>query len=121
MPSRVVDCREDQSKREIRRRIARLRRRVDRRLQSTRREAGRLTHWRTHAARWPGPAISTAFGVGLALAAGLSGRRVMRRLAALLVREGLGRIGAGLWREWSRAWAASAQTHPTAGEETPRV
>jgi hypothetical protein len=117
MPSRVIDLEQDRAKRDLRLRIGRLRRRIDGRLYASRREASRLTSWRTYVARFPGGALAAAFGVGLALAAGMSGPRLLRLAGLRLVRQGARDVGAGLWRELASIWAGSARDNQTAGTE----
>ena len=60
--------------RAIRTRIARLRRNLDQDTQAARKEGRNLRSWKTIARRFPGSALLAAFGTGLALSAGFSGR-----------------------------------------------
>lgn len=115
MSSRVIDPEQERTKRELRLRIGRLRRRIDGRLDASRREATRLTSWRTYVARFPGGALAAAFGVGLALAVGLSGPRLLRLVGWRMVRLGAREVGAGLWRELATTWAVSTAGKKTAG------
>jgi len=107
MASRIVDPQHESQKRELRRRIGRLRRRIDRRVHSTGREARRLVSWRTYVTRRPGNAVTAALGVGLALSAGLSARRLSRWLGLWMVRRAAGDFTKHLWRELGRLWAES--------------
>ena len=121
MPSRVVDTQQEQAKRDLRRRIGRLRRRVDGRIRAGGREAHRLMSWRTYVSRYSGGATATAFGIGLALAAGLSGPRLLRWFALRLVRQGTRSMGSGAWKELASVWADSAtakkDVRPTEGDD----
>lgn len=115
MPSHVIDIEQERAKRELRLRIGRLRRRIDGRLHASRREAGRLTSWRTYVARFPGGALAAAFGVGLALAAGMSGPRLLRLVGLRLVQQGTREVGSRLWAELASIWAESARANKNAG------
>ncbi|MGD9127368.1 MAG: hypothetical protein PVH19_08315 [Planctomycetia bacterium] len=85
--------------RDIRFQIGRLRRRVDRRLNQARRDGRRLTSWRTYATTFPGSVFTTAFGAGLALALGLSGKRIFRVVGMRIFRRGMKGIGDGVKKE----------------------
>jgi hypothetical protein len=104
----VVLCRvfsmNEPEARQLRLRIGRLRRRVDRRLRAADDERRRLTSWRTYAVRYPGSAVAVAFGVGLALALGLSGRRWLRWIAMGTMQQGLRGVGKGVADELLKAW-----------------
>ena len=95
---------------ELRARIARQRRRVDRRLGSAVDHAVLSGSWREFVQQHPGRSILAAFGGGL-LASGLGLRRLTEnRLVAALygmaVEAGWGR----LWQEIKTAFATSADT-----------
>ncbi len=94
--------------RELRFQIGRLRRQIDRRVRSTEREARRLTSWKTYAKYFPSSAIGLAFGLGLALAAGLSGRRVMRMTAGSILRRSSKGLSENLVAQFGQIWAESA-------------
>lgn len=95
-----MSSRDDQKTiRDIRFKIGRLRRQIDQRLNRTRREGRRLTSWRTYAATFPGSVVTTAFGAGLALALGLSGKRIFRVVGMFLVRRGMKGVGKGVKKE----------------------
>ena len=76
MVSRIVDTRQERTTRDLRLRIGRLRRRIDARIRAAENETRRLTSWRTYVKNYPVSAILGALGVGLALSAGLSARRL---------------------------------------------
>lgn len=106
---------EDQrTKRELRLRIGRLRRRIDRRVRSVRHEGGRLASWRTYAKRYPGYAILAALGAGLTASAGLGrggwsrflGQQLVRRMVAKAVDLG--------FNELKNLWAESTPEKPAA-------
>lgn len=112
---KFMSRKEDQKEiREIRFQVGRLRRRIDRRLNHTRREGRRLTSWRTYAATFPGSVLTTAFGAGLAIALGLSGKRLFRVLGVYFMRRGMKGVGAGvkkeLQKEFVRFWEAKKNT-----------
>ena len=89
-------------RREIRARIARLRRRIDGHLHRAERHGRRLLSWRTYLTRYPLYAVAAAVGVGLLVSARLKpnvagrwiGRYVLRgvkaRLLMLLAQEFVG-------------------------------
>ncbi|MBN2579115.1 MAG: hypothetical protein JXB10_09000 [Pirellulales bacterium] len=66
--------------RELRTRIGRSRRRIDRRLRAIGNEGKRLLSWRTHVQRHPLGAVAAALSAGLAAAAALGSRRLRDRL-----------------------------------------
>jgi hypothetical protein len=103
-------------KRQLRLKLARARRRIDRRVRTAERRTRELASWRTYARRYPGNVLLGAFGVGLAFSAGLGGRRFTRwmglRLVGRTVREGR-RL---LVREFERLWAdATPRRDPAPG------
>jgi hypothetical protein len=104
----------EQRARDLRRRIARLRRRIDGRIRAAQTEARRLTSWRTYLRHFPGQAMMGAFGIGLALSAGLGARRWARWLGIWLVRRAADQAGQRLWQELARLWAESAPERQTA-------
>jgi len=103
---------DERAARHIRLRIGRLRRRIDGRLRAAADEARRLTSWRTYVARYTGSSIAVAFGAGLALAAGLSGRRVLRWIALRSIRQGMQGVGHGLADELRGIWRQSKLNTP---------
>ena len=94
-------------KRELRLRIGRSRRRLDRRLRGTRDHAKQLLSWRTYVVRYPAWALAAALGTGLAASAGLKPSRLSRWLGLALVRQGLGGIQQRLWADLQRIWTDS--------------
>ena len=107
MVSRIVHAQQERTQRELRLRIGRLRRRIDGRIRATQREARRLASWRTYVQRCPGNAILAAVGVGLALSAGLSARRLSRWLGMRLIRRAADNALRQFWRELRQMWADS--------------
>ncbi len=107
-------------KRELHLRIARLRRQIDRRARAARREGGRLLSWRTVVRRMPGNAMLAAFGIGLALAAGLSARSTARWLGLRMVRRSFREAQRWIGAELRRVWADSAARPTTRGEDARR-
>ncbi|MEE8452881.1 MAG: hypothetical protein V3R99_13230 [Thermoguttaceae bacterium] len=115
MPSRIVNAEQDERRREIRLRIGRLRRRIDRRVRTTQKEARRLVSWQTYVRSSPGNAILGALGVGLALSAGLSMRRLSGWLGLRMIRRAADRGSRLFWKEIADVWNDStpAKTEPT--------
>ncbi len=107
MPRRIVDVQQQQEIRRLRLRISRLRRRIDGRIRSTGREARRLASWRTYVASYPGSSVLAAFGVGLALSAGLSVRSLSRWFGLRLVRHAAEGARRHFWQELQQIWADS--------------
>jgi head-tail adaptor len=108
MSPRVLDDEPQRRQRELRLQIGRLRRRIDRRIRRTGREAERLVSWRTYVRSYPGYAVTAALGVGLAASAGLSSTRLWRWLGLrLLLRSAAGAAGR-FWQELRQVWADSA-------------
>ena len=107
MLSRVVDVQQERAKRELRLRIARLRRRIDRRVRSVGHGARRLGSWQSYVTSYPGCALVAAFGAGLAASAGFSARRITRWLGLRMVRRATDAAGRQFWRELRQLWADS--------------
>jgi hypothetical protein len=114
--------------RELRRRIARLRRRIDGRLHAVERQGRKLLSWRTLVRRYPAYSAIAAAGAGLSLAAGLRKGRIVRWLGGRAARAAVTRLAGRLWQDMRQAWVrtaplpsapASAAGHPAArGLET---
>ncbi len=104
-------------KRELRLKIGRLRRQIDRRARAARGESARLISWRTVVRHVPGSAMLAAFGVGLALAAGLSARSLGRWLGLRMVRHALGEGRRAMGAELRRLWADSAPRAEAPGDD----
>jgi len=117
MPEPPVESR--LRKRELRLKIGRLRRRIDGRVRAARQESERLLSWRTVVRGLPGSSVMAAFGVGLALAAGLSARSMGRWFGLRLVRQSLRNGRHAVWTELGRIWANSSQ-RSAASEESAR-
>ena len=107
MVARIVDDELLGRKRELRMRIGRSRRRVDRRLRATRDRARQLVSWRTYVVRNPGWALMVALGAGLAASAGLKRARVSRWLGISLVRHALTGFQQAFWAELKRIWTTN--------------
>jgi hypothetical protein len=101
-------------KRQLRLRIGRMRRQIDRHIVAADRSGRKLLSWRTYAQRYPGYAALAAFGTGLALSVGLKRGRLQWWLGGQLVREVAGRIagqiGEELRRWWGEAFCRSPKT-----------
>jgi hypothetical protein len=90
--------------RELRLRIARLRRRIDQRIRGVERETRALASWRTYVSRFPWRSFAAALGIGVAASAGLHRVRWGSRLGTSLFRHSIGRLLDGLWQEALRIW-----------------
>ena len=75
------------TKRRLRMEIGRMRRRINNRLSSSRREARRLLSWRTYVKHYPAGSLAVAFAAGLAASLGFKGPQRLRSLSAYLVRR----------------------------------
>ncbi len=104
---------EQQRRRELRVRIARLRRRIDHHARAAGQSGRELLRLRTYVRRYPGLAVLAALGTGLAISGVWNRARLGRWLGARLVRQAGGRIGEHLWQELRRFWAAPPQAVPT--------
>lgn len=93
----------DAETRELRRLIARSRRRIDRRLRQTRDEARRLTSWRAYVRRYPWPCLLGAAGAGLVVAGAMRSDRVARWIGAGLFRGARRALRRGLASELAAA------------------
>lgn len=99
---------------QLRLRIARLRRRIDRRVCAAGDRGRELLQLRTYVRRYPGLALLAALGTGLALSAAWNRARLGRWLGMRLVRQAGTRIGDHLWAEVRRFWAATPLPTQTA-------
>jgi hypothetical protein len=104
----------EQSRRELRLRIARLRRRIDRHVRVAGDRGRELLQWRTYVHRYPAVAALAAFGTGLTLTTAWNRAGLGRRVGMRLVRQAGGWIGARLWEEFRQFWAAAPQPVSTA-------
>jgi hypothetical protein len=107
MVARIVDDDLLRRKRELRMRIGRSRRRIDRRLRAVRDRGRQLVSWRTYVVRYPGWALATALGAGLAASAGLKRGRMSRWLGMSLVRQAFGGFQQAFWTDLKRIWTAN--------------
>ena len=107
MPARIANHELVGRKRELRLRIGRSRRRIDRRLRGVRDRAGQLLSWRTYVVRYPAWGLAAALGAGMAVSAGLKPGRTLRWLGLSLVRHALGGFREHLWAELRRIWTDS--------------
>ena len=94
-------------KRELHIRIGRSRRRVDRRLHAVGGSVGRLTDWRTYAARYPGWFLAAGFGVGMAASAAFRSAPITRWLSRSLIARATAGLRRGLVAELARLWRES--------------
>ncbi len=93
------------TRRQLRLRIARLRRRIDRRVRVVAREGRGLASYRTYVRRHPGRAVLAALGIGVAAGLALPGRRWPRDLGLRLLRQSAERLAADLGAELGGLWA----------------
>ncbi|MBX7165590.1 MAG: hypothetical protein K1X74_04510 [Pirellulales bacterium] len=91
-PLTIAEC--ETAKRELRAEIGRLRRRVDRRLQTTRGELRGLVSWQSQVRRHPAWTVGLGLGLGWLLAGGWNRSPWLRTFT----REA-GKLAAGLARE----------------------
>ncbi|MBN2473369.1 MAG: hypothetical protein JXB62_02080 [Pirellulales bacterium] len=124
MGSRIVDVKQEETKRDLRLRIARLRRQINGRIRVAQNETRRLFSWRTYVRRFPGSSVTAALGVGLALAAGLSTRRLSRWVGMRMVRRAADHVTDRIWRELRQVWTDSTPdrgTMQTGGADDERT
>ena len=107
MASQLVDPEQERIKRDIRLRIGRLRRRMGRHVRRSRRRAREVLWWRTYVKQLPGCAVAGALGVGLALSAGTTRRRLVRWLGWRLLRHTSKTFSGLFWNELRQIWAES--------------
>jgi hypothetical protein len=111
MSARIIEDELLHRKRELRRRIGRSRRRIDRRLRGAGDSARQLCSWRTYVVRYPTWALAAAVGAGLAASAGLKPGRVSRWLGLSLVRHAFGGVQRQLWADLRRIWEDASVDH----------
>jgi len=118
------------TRRELRLRIGRLRRRIDRRVRAIGQEGRRLASWQTHVRRHPGRALLAALGIGVAAGVAMPGRRWPRSLGLRLLRRSLEKLVANLGAELAGLWAevvtgkrqgSSDRSADTSGSEDGRA
>lgn len=99
----------DAETRELRRLIARSRRRIDRRLRQSRDDARRCLSWRGVVRRYPWPCLLAALGAGLIVAGNLRSGQMARWLGAGLFRGARRALARGLKDELaaSAPWLAA--------------
>ncbi len=94
-------------KRRLRMKIGRMRRRINGRLEGSRRETRRLFSWQTYVKRYPAGSLAAAFGVGMFVSAGLKGPRLLRSICGLLASRGAAAAAEGAKNELLRIWEES--------------
>jgi len=92
------------TRRELRLRIGRLRRRIDRRIRVVAQEGRRLGSYRTYVRRHPRRALLAALGIGVAAGLALPGRRWPRNLGLRLLRRSVEKLVADLGAELGGLW-----------------
>ncbi len=93
------------TRRELRLHIARLRRRIDRRVRVVAEEGRSLASFRTYVRRYPGRAVLAALGIGVAAGFALRGRRWPRNLGLGLLRRFAEKFAVDLGAELGGLWA----------------
>lgn len=111
---RSIDVEQEEAKRQLRAEAARLRRRIDRHLSGVSTEASRLTSWQTYVKRYPLATLSAAFGVGMAVSAGISRSNWKRWLAGKLFSTAVAGVKAGVLSDIIGAWQQSRNGHSAA-------
>ncbi len=94
-------------KRELHLRIARSRRRIDRRLRAAHDEGRRLLSWRTYVARYPLWAMAAALGAGMTASSLLRPARITRWLGRSIIQQAFGGFQQQLWNELRKTWTES--------------
>jgi len=102
------DANPDRTKRLLRRKIARLRRRIDGRVHGLESQKRRLTSWKTYVGRYPGYAVLAALGFGLTVSAGLGRGGWTRMLGLQLTRRAARHIVQGVFAELGAIWSEAA-------------
>ena len=103
----TTEVEDRQTRRKLRLEIGRLRRRIDRRIGSVRRESRRLVSWRTYVHRYPAYAVLTALGFGMTAAAGMRRGGWTRYLGLHLARRTLNKGLDSVLGELKDIWADS--------------
>jgi hypothetical protein len=98
------------AKRAIRLEIGRLRRRIDRRLESLERSGRQAVSWRSWARRYPAYALAAAFGIGLAASALFRRGEWAKTLARHVTRRAVERFLKAAAGQLSEFWAQSRAT-----------
>ncbi len=91
------------TRRQLRLQMARLRRRIDRRIRAVAQQGSSLVSYRTYVRRYPGPALLAALGIGAAAGLALPGRWP-RRLGPRLFRRFAEKLVANMGAELSSFW-----------------
>lgn len=104
-----------QEKRDLRLKIGRTRRRIDKRLRATEAEGRKLASWRTYVTRYPGPAVAAAFGAGLSGATIFRPGRFLQKLGLGILRSSADRAANLAWRELA-LWCRRLACQKGAGE-----
>jgi len=108
MPPEFVQPDPERRKRELRLRIARLRRRIDGHVRAVEQSGHRMLAWKTYVQAIPAGAVMASLGVGLVLSAGLSRRWLARWIGLRILRGGIERFGKVLWDEAAQIWKDSS-------------
>ena len=116
--TRLANVDQQDSRRELRTRIARLRRRLDGRAERVIDRLILLVSWRSYVEKYPARSMLAAAGLGMALSClaipGRRGRRLGEKLADLAT-------GAAWPRIWNRLHAACSARGESAGARRPGV
>ena len=122
MASEIVDSEQERIKRDIRLRIGRLRRRMGGHVRQCERRARELLSWQTYVKGLPGCAVAGAMGVGLAISADATRRRLARWLGLRLLRHAAKAFSGLFWNELRQIWAESReQSAPSQAKEDDRA
>jgi uracil-DNA glycosylase len=98
----------------LRQEIQSQRRNIEERLRNIVHEANRLRQWRLYLRTFPGAAVLTVAGLGLAIAAKTSGRKLIGEAGGWLLRTAGKLLSRRLAEELSRVWRAATATTASA-------
>ena len=116
------DSDSQRAKRDLRSRIARSRRRIDRQVRRVGGEARQLTSWRTYVSQFPAAAIGSAFAAGFLLTSGrvrsLGAKLVVARVVELVRSSLKSQLWDGLISFWNESAPQGAE-HSNQESQTP--
>jgi hypothetical protein len=96
-------------KQQIRMRIGRSRRQIDRRLRAVQAEVKTLLSWQTYVRRYPLAAVTAALGAGMAAATALGSSRIPKKLGGKILHQALRYGGGALAKEILRRFRSGGK------------